>query len=345
MTRPLDFSLYSDPEREWQAHLFHIPSSADEEIEEWCAQHLDRRLLGRPPELEVMTPPVMTRSLEGILTLREGSEVILSVKNGTWWEPLIELHDFSKRQSQEYSLAEHTQFCSLGQLRPGRYGAYFLDRLDLDCFASLQFEIITDGTISIPSVILVEGEPGIALRSTDLLDSTASSRWAEILTGRSFLHEVRLPPNWHLSLQWKSEKGSEDVRNRLDESTFLTAFSECLRSRPVYVRLEAGLFGSVEWYMAPKSKFVAKKLPPALTNRLRWLRSILLTTSSDRFGPLGIEIPKNAWERLSAVERELVAEFAATRTWPVIILPQARSVALELTHYLQPVEEECLPRE
>jgi hypothetical protein len=339
-TRPLEFSPFSDPEGQWQAHHFHIPGGASEDIEEWCVRQLERRLVDRPPRLEVMAPPVIAVDLDGFLKVRAGSEIILSITNDIWWDPVIKLHDFSKKTSQEFTLGGHPRFCVLGDLPPGRYGAYVLDRLDLDRFASLQFEVAADAALTIPTIILMTSGGAVdGVCTTPLLDPTASARWADLLAGRSTFHGIILPPDWRVSLRCKTARGREEVREGLDEAAFRAALKDCVQGRRTYACLDGGVFGSVEWQALPPSRHHAEQLPLALVGRLRWLRSTRRSSSlhaGHGESPLGINIRRHSAEHVAAPDRELVSEFIATESWPAVLLPQARSAALELIRHLQP---------
>jgi hypothetical protein len=161
-----------------------------------------------------------------------------------------------------------------------------------------------------------------------------------VLTGRRILEGINLPAEWRVSLHWKSGKGRAEVRDKLDGAAFATALQECLRDRPTYSRLDGGPFGSLEW-QAPPSPPVrsCRRLPPALADRLRWLRSTRLSLASQNgldSSAVGMGVPPDSVERVAAPDRNLVAEFIATKAWPGVLLPQARSVARDLIRYLQP---------
>lgn len=338
ITQTLDGSSYSDPGNRWEVRLAYVPIGAGDEIEEWCARSLDRRLIDQPLRLEVMAPPIDAVSLEGVIELQGGSEIILSVSNETWLdpEPVIEWYDLTRKTSQAHQIEENPRFVSFGQLPTGRYAVYVHDRLDLDLFASLQFEIVPTGCPTpAPGVTLNTRDAQSKIdRTTDLLDVSAASHWAEILTRRVSLQKINLPPDWLASLRWQSRSGLEEIRAKLDEAALQNAIQQCLKSQPTYARLEAGTFGAVEWrapvVTGPIPAF--KKLPRDLLARIRWLQLVRLTMphTGTGAGNLGIEKLGPCLTRTAYIDREPVAEFAAVTSWPLALLPQARAAALEL---------------
>jgi hypothetical protein len=273
---------------------------------------------------------------DGAYRIAAGQEVILALRGGDWIEPMVEVVEEETGQSQEWELeVEADEFVCLGKFKPGTYTVHIRDwRL-----VSLRLAVVEARAADVSGVELrtatLDGETE---RRAGLLEPEAAARWAALVSGGEQWRGIDLPDNWPVSLSWSAKGTGAVVRGGLATAEAVAgAVSDCLAADPDYAALDAGVFGTIA-YQKPadqvKSPPAAARLPAALSSRLRWLM-VARASSRGSTAPLGFPIPAERTRSLREPDRRLVAGFLKVARWPVVLLPQARSVGQEVARQLQ----------
>jgi hypothetical protein len=326
-------SRLSDPRQEWRGHMLFVPQRADEEVEDWCVDVLGRPLEDSPASLEIVFPPA-TETADGRLHVEQQHPIVLFLGQG-WTNPVFEMLNQETRENPHWLLDKGSTFCGVGPLPAGVH-SLFVKEETVGEVERLEVEVRALGTPAMPGVVLTtERAGGGPLQRADLLDETAGQRWGALLTGREELRSIQLPDLWRVTLRWQGRDGINYGPDHLDQAGALAALIACLQRRPRLARLDAGPFGAVEWRESvpqPASRTVV--LSPTLEARLRWV--MLARQIAPAAGAaLGLTLARGAMNRLTAPCRSLVEDFLTVSSWPVSLLPQARSVAQELDFQLK----------
>jgi hypothetical protein len=326
-------SRLSDPRRDWQGHLLFLPQRVEEEIEDWCVDVFGRPLEDAPARLEVVFPPA-TETADGRLHVDQHQPIVLSLGLG-WTNPVFEILNRKTGENPDWPLGGQVAFCRISPLPAGDHTILVKEETVGDV-ERLELGVDQPTIPTMAGVVLTtERTVGGPTRRADLLDEDAGERWAALLTGREELRSVQLPDGWRITLRWQGRDGTNHGPNSLDQAVALSTLIGCLQRRPRSARLDAGPFGAVAWCeSAPQLAARKVTLSAALEARLRWVMLARRMARPDD-PALGLAVPRATVNRLTAPCNSLVEDFLTVATWPVSLLPQARSVARDLVAQLE----------
>jgi hypothetical protein len=273
---------------------------------------------------------------DGAYRITAGQEVVLALRGGDWIEPMVELVDEEAGQSREWELEiEADDFIRLGKLKPGTYTVHVRDWE----LVSIRLACIEAQTGNVKGVSLRTATlDGANEFCSGLFDSDAAERWSALISGRELWRGIDLPDNWPVSLSWSAKAVGEVSQRALATSEAVAgAISDCLAADPDYSSLDAGVFGKIAYEkpaVQAKTSRLAEKLPVPLRSRLRWL---ILARASIKGSavPIALSIPIERACSLREPDRRLVTGFLEVTHWPVVLIPQARSVGQEVARQLR----------
>ena len=329
-TRALPAVADCDLKGEWEGHLFFVPDEAGRPWEEWCERVFDRELCDPRPSLDLIYPPVVGSRADGAIVIREGDELFLAVRGGDWDSPVLEIrHEESHLPSLELPVSvDSSGIVRVGPFKPGTYSLY-LRELEL---AALRVAVSTDPLATPTAVTIRTVDRGTRAELEGQLHTPdGTTRWAGLVSGDETWFGITAPERWPLALSW-ARGGQVERRTGLSSPEAVgETVRLCLDSDPHWARLDGGVFGAAEWNKPVSAGLTS--LRTEIRNRVNWLLAARSTAAPGAGTPIGLRL--RVADRLSPMDRALVARFVAVRGWPAPLLVHARSVASELAQTLQ----------